>query len=90
MLADDGHKPGGRLLADARRIDDRPAAAWIDAVVAELRQAPTVRVLADATVWGHLEHNMLAKLRRYLDHMQYSQLRIRLLGQRERVLQRHQ
>ncbi len=64
MLVDDGLVPGGRLLADARMIDGAPAQGWIDATLAELRANPRVRVFGDATVWGYLEHNMLAMVER--------------------------
>jgi sarcosine oxidase subunit alpha len=64
MLVDDGHAPGGRLQQDARRIDDRPAQDFVDAVLGELAQMPNVRVLVDATVWGYLEHNYLAMVER--------------------------
>ncbi|MBL8839110.1 MAG: (2Fe-2S)-binding protein [Alphaproteobacteria bacterium] len=63
MLVDDGFAPGGRLLADARQIDGAPAQAWIDETLGALR-AGGARVVGDATVWGYLEHNMLAMVER--------------------------
>jgi sarcosine oxidase subunit alpha len=64
FLADDGLAPGGRLTADARRIDDAAPATWIAAAIGELAEVPTVRVFRDATVWGYLEHNYLAMVER--------------------------
>jgi sarcosine oxidase subunit alpha len=64
FIADDGFSFGGRLTADGRRLDDAPAEAWIARALAELRARDHVRVFADATVWGHLEHNLVAMVER--------------------------
>ncbi|MBM3526366.1 MAG: FAD-dependent oxidoreductase, partial [Alphaproteobacteria bacterium] len=64
MLVDDGFAPGGRLIADARMIDGKPASVWIAAVLAELVSLPNVRCFADASVWGYLEHNNLVMVER--------------------------
>ncbi len=67
MLVDDGLVPGGRLCADARRLDGKPAQAWIDATLADLASLANVRVFQDASVWGYLEHNYLAMVERRPD-----------------------
>ncbi|TPQ52018.1 sarcosine oxidase subunit alpha family protein, partial [Prosthecomicrobium hirschii] len=59
ILADDGERPGGRL------IDEGPAArAWIDATVAELDGLHTLRRMPRSTVWGHHEQGFVSLLER--------------------------
>jgi NADPH-dependent 2,4-dienoyl-CoA reductase/sulfur reductase-like enzyme len=39
ILCDEDFRPGGRLLAERREIDGRPAQVWLEATLAELRSA---------------------------------------------------
>jgi sarcosine oxidase subunit alpha len=64
ILVDDGDRPGGRLLADGRRLGERPGGEWVESARAELAARGNVRVLQNATAWGYLEHNYLAVLER--------------------------
>ncbi|MEO8855358.1 MAG: FAD-dependent oxidoreductase [Burkholderiaceae bacterium] len=64
MLVDDGLGFGGRLVNDGTMVNGKPATAWVEAVIAELRACPEVRVLQRSTVWSYLEHNYLAVLER--------------------------
>lgn len=63
-LVDDGLAPGGRLIADGRKLETQPARFWIAGALAALKALPNTRVFQDASVWGYLEHNYLAMVER--------------------------
>jgi sarcosine oxidase subunit alpha len=62
MLVDEQAEFGGSLLASTETINDRPAAEWVDEVVAELAAMPEVRLLNRATAFGHYDHNFVGVL----------------------------
>jgi len=59
VVADEQAEFGGRLLGATEVIDGRPAAGWLDGVVAELAAAPNVVLLQRSTVFGYHDHNFL-------------------------------
>jgi sarcosine oxidase subunit alpha len=63
LLADENPSPGGALLWETGTIDDRPADAWADAVVAGLIHAG-VRVLPATTAFAYYDHNTVALMQR--------------------------
>ena len=69
VLADEDHRPGGRLLAERDEVDGRPGAEWADAALAELRAMPEVRVLPRTTVFGVYDHGTYAAVERNADHL---------------------
>ncbi len=50
---------GGRLLGERGRIEEHPAAVWVDAAVAELARLPHVRLMPRTLVAGYYDHNVL-------------------------------
>jgi sarcosine oxidase subunit alpha len=69
ILADEQMEPGGRLLTELDLIDGRPALAWVDQALGELRALPETRVLARTTITGYYDHNFLVGLERVGDHL---------------------
>ena len=59
MVVDDHPHLGGHLRASKNIIDDKPAMAWVEAVIAELDANPEVTILQDSTAWGYREDNQL-------------------------------
>lgn len=59
MVVDDHPHLGGHLRASKTIIDDKPAMAWVEAVIAELDANPEVTILQDSTAWGYREDNQL-------------------------------
>ena len=59
MVVDDHPHLGGHLRASKTIIDDKPAMAWVEAVMAELDANPEVIILQDSTAWGYREDNQL-------------------------------
>jgi len=68
IVADEGVRPGGMLLAGREHIGARPAVDWIAEAEAELRTMPEVKLLSRTTVFGYYDHNQLAALERVADH----------------------
>jgi sarcosine oxidase subunit alpha len=64
MLIDERAEPGGMLLDAPAEIDGRPALDWVAAVTAELDAMANVRRLADATVFGYYDHNLIGVVER--------------------------
>jgi methylglutamate dehydrogenase subunit C len=60
---------GGRLLADDREIGGVPGTAWADAIVAELRGQPNVRLLPRTCVFGVYDGGVYGALERVADHL---------------------
>ncbi|MDP9399997.1 MAG: ferredoxin, partial [Actinomycetota bacterium] len=69
VLADEAAEPGGSLLASPAELDGAPADAWVDAVLAELRALPEVRVLARTTAIGLHDHALAVLAERRTDHL---------------------
>jgi sarcosine oxidase subunit alpha len=59
MVVDDHPHLGGHLRASKTIIDDKPAMAWVEAVIAELDANPEVTILQDSTAWGYREDNQI-------------------------------
>ena len=68
ILCDDDFRLGGRLLAERREIDGRPAADWVEAAIAELRSLPEVRIFSRTTVFGVYDHGVYGAVERVADH----------------------
>jgi sarcosine oxidase subunit alpha len=69
ILCDEDFALGGRLNADRVVLDDQPAAAWVDGVVAELSSLPNVRLLPRTTVFGAYDGKTYGALERVADHL---------------------
>ena len=69
LIADEQNEFGGQLLGNRDSINDRPATAWVNDVIAELSLHENVRVLPRTTVFGYYSHNFLALLERRSDHL---------------------
>ena len=59
MVVDDHPHLGGHLRVSKTIIDDKPAMAWVEAVIAELDANPEVTILQDSTAWGYREDNQI-------------------------------
>ncbi|SFB43189.1 sarcosine oxidase subunit alpha [Amycolatopsis marina] len=64
IVLDDQPHQGGSLLGTAEYLDGRPATAWIDAAVAELRARPTVTLLTRTSAFGYYDDNYVLALQR--------------------------
>ncbi|MGD9509691.1 MAG: sarcosine oxidase subunit alpha family protein [Geminicoccaceae bacterium] len=69
ILADEGTRPGGTLLAETARIDGEPAPAFARQIAAELAALPNVRVLTRATVFGWYDSNVFGAVERVQKHV---------------------
>ncbi len=69
ILADEGEAFGGSLLDTRETLDGKPAADWVDQVLAELSNLPEVTLLPRATVNGYHDHNFLTIHQRLTDHL---------------------
>ncbi len=68
ILADEDFAAGGRLLSDARSINDAPALDWTQAALAELGSLPDARLFTRTTVFGAYDHGVYAAVERVNDH----------------------
>jgi sarcosine oxidase subunit alpha len=64
VVADEDSRPGGRLLAERRTIDGRPAVDWAADTAAELAAMPDVTLLARTTVFGVYDHGVHGAVQR--------------------------
>jgi sarcosine oxidase subunit alpha len=64
ILAEEDARMGGRLLAENLRIDGQPGADWAEAVLAELRAMPNVRLMTRTTVTGAYDDGTFGALER--------------------------
>jgi len=62
ILADEGFRPGGRLLAERHEIDGARGADWAAAQWQALAALPNVRLMPRATVFGLYDHGMAGVL----------------------------
>ncbi|UMY18213.1 sarcosine oxidase subunit alpha family protein [Methylobacterium organophilum] len=69
ILVDEDFALGGRLLAERREIDGRPAAEWAAAVIAELESLPEVRLMPRTTLFGVYDHGAYGAVERVSDHL---------------------
>jgi sarcosine oxidase, subunit alpha len=85
ILADEQAQMGGSLLALAPgaspAIGGQPAAAWLEAALAELAAMSNVRLLPRSTVFGYHDYNYLTICERLHDHLPVA----RRSGRRERI-----
>ena len=61
---DDQSQPGGRLLSEPTQIDGQSAVDWAQRITAEVDRRSNVRRLANSTVAGYYDHNMLTVIER--------------------------
>jgi methylglutamate dehydrogenase subunit C len=64
ILCEEDRLLGGRLLSDEVNLDGKPAAVWLDAVEAELRSLPNVRIMTRTTVTGAYDGGSYSALER--------------------------
>ena len=69
ILCDEDFRLGGRLLAEKREIDGRPAGDWLAATLAELASLPDVRIMPRTTVFGVYDHGIYGAVQRVADHL---------------------
>lgn len=69
ILCDDDFHPGGRLLADKREIDGRPAADWLATTLAELASLSEVRIMPRTSVFGLYDHGIFGAVESVNDHL---------------------
>lgn len=69
ILCDEDFQPGGRLLAETREINGRPAADWISVTLAELASLPDVRIMRRTSVFGLYDHGIFGAVERVNDHV---------------------
>ena len=68
VLCDEDWRLGGRLLAEAARVDGLPGPDWAAAAAAELAALPEVRVLRRTAVFGVYDCGTYGALERVADH----------------------
>ena len=69
VLCEEDFRLGGRLIAEARVLDDRGSAAWTANIAEELAALPDVRIMLRTTVIGAYDHGTYAALERVNDHV---------------------
>ncbi|MFO1047096.1 MAG: sarcosine oxidase subunit alpha family protein [Geminicoccaceae bacterium] len=69
ILADEGTRPGGTLLADTARIGGEPAPAFARGIAAELAAMPNVRLLSRTTVFGWYDSSVFGAVERVQKHV---------------------
>ncbi|WP_038361892.1 sarcosine oxidase subunit alpha family protein [Bosea sp. UNC402CLCol] len=69
ILCDEDFRLGGRLLAERREIDGKPAAEWLAATLTELESLPEVRIMPRTTVFGLYDHGIYGAVERVGDHL---------------------
>jgi NADPH-dependent 2,4-dienoyl-CoA reductase/sulfur reductase-like enzyme len=68
ILADEDARVGGRLLAESDTVRGQSGADWAEAVLAELRAMPNVRVMTRTTVTGAYDGGTFGALERVNQH----------------------
>ncbi|RUW70353.1 sarcosine oxidase subunit alpha family protein [Mesorhizobium sp. M2A.F.Ca.ET.067.02.1.1] len=69
ILADEGYRLGGRLLAESHLLDDAPAIDWIVKSEAEFAAMPNLRIMRRTTVFGAFDHGTYGAVERVGDHV---------------------
>lgn len=69
IIADEGTRPGGTLLADTARIGGEAAPAFARSIAAELAALPNVRMLTRTTVFGWYDSNVFGAVERMQKHV---------------------
>ncbi|TYO60825.1 sarcosine oxidase subunit alpha family protein [Bradyrhizobium hipponense] len=69
IICDEDFRLGGRLLAERRQIDGRPAADWLAAILAELASLSEVRIMPRTSVFGLYDHGIYGAVERVNDHV---------------------
>jgi len=69
ILVEEKAWAGGALNLEMDRIDDMPAAAWIEATLAELNRLDNVKVMIRTVLFGYYDGNVLGALERVNDHV---------------------
>lgn len=64
IVADEQSEFGGSLLWAPARINDAPAAAWLEQTLQALAACPEARLLPRSAVLGYYDHNFLTALER--------------------------
>ncbi|MBO6947457.1 MAG: (2Fe-2S)-binding protein [Rhodospirillales bacterium] len=67
LIVDEGRSLGGAALWSGQRMDDKDAAAWINARVERISGADNIRVLTDTVVTGAYEGNFFTLLQSISD-----------------------
>ncbi|MFC3616047.1 sarcosine oxidase subunit alpha family protein [Lutimaribacter marinistellae] len=68
ILADEGSRMGGRLLAEVEEVDGKPGHVWADDVLSELAGMDNVRLMTRTTVVGAYDQGTYAGVERVLHH----------------------
>ncbi|MBC2833994.1 sarcosine oxidase subunit alpha family protein [Paragemmobacter straminiformis] len=68
ILADEDFRMGGRLLADGGEVGGKPAADWVEGVLAELSALPNVRLMPRTSVTGAYDDGTFGALERVSLH----------------------
>ncbi|MDP4822925.1 MAG: FAD-dependent oxidoreductase, partial [Aestuariivirgaceae bacterium] len=69
IIADEHARLGGALLSENETINNRPAAEWLEAALAELASMKEVTILPRTTVFGWFDGNIYGALERVNDHV---------------------
>lgn len=69
IICDEDFRLGGRLLAERREINGRPAADWLTATLAELASLSEVRIMPRTSVFGLYDHGVYGAVERVNDHV---------------------
>jgi len=69
ILVEENHWMGGALNLEFDRIDEMPAAKWIEATLSKLNALDNVRVMKRTVLFGYYDDNVMAALERVNDHL---------------------
>ena len=69
IFADEQAEMGGWLLSSDAMVDGMPAAKWVESALLRLKAMPEVKVMSRTTVFGYMDHNLLALAERRTDHL---------------------
>ncbi|SFH92990.1 sarcosine oxidase subunit alpha family protein [Modicisalibacter xianhensis] len=69
ILCDEQETMGGSLLGSRERIDEAPAAKWVDRVLDELGSRDNVTLLPRTTANGYHDHNFVTLHERRTEHL---------------------
>ena len=69
ILADEGSRLGGSLLAEHEEIDGKSGLDWANGVIAELAAMPNATLMARTTIFGWYDGNIFGAAERVNDHV---------------------